>query len=158
MRLNGRTYEYIAGKAGVSRQRIQQLLSPPSSIRKYIIKKYNGCCDDCGIFVGKSGHVHHKPANGEEDYNDIENLQLLCLSCHRIEHSGGRKDKSIDTNQLSNSGRDTLIIPIRVKIPLFARIDEAVKSSRKPSRNAWLIWAINNGLRKHSKKAPDHTG
>ena len=48
--------------------------------------------------------------------------------------------------------RDTLIIPIRVKIPLSAQIDEAVKHSKQPSRNAWLIWVINNGLRKHKKR------
>ena len=86
LRLDGETYQHIAEKAGVSRQRVQSLLSPPSSVRKYIVSKYSGRCDCCGILVGKSGHVHHRNTNNGENYQDIENLQLLCLSCHRKEH------------------------------------------------------------------------
>lgn len=86
LRLEGRTYQYIADKVGVSRQRIQQLLSPPKAIRDYVVRKYDGYCSKCGIYVGSSGHIHHEGANGEEDYNDIENLQLLCIACHRGKH------------------------------------------------------------------------
>ena len=87
LRLEGRTYEYIANKAGVSRQRVQQIISPPKEVRKYVVDKYNGRCTECGLYVGYSGHVHHEGANGEEDYNDIENLQLLCISCHGHKHN-----------------------------------------------------------------------
>ena len=86
LRLEGRTYEYIANKAGVTRQRVQQLLSPPKAIRDFVVAKYNGYCGTCGLYVGDSGHVHHNPSNGEENYNDIENLELLCISCHRSKH------------------------------------------------------------------------
>ena len=86
LRLQGYSYQYIADKAGRSRQRIQQVLSPPAYIRKYVVEKYNGFCAICGLYVGFQGHVHHKGANGEDDYNDRENLQLLCISCHRKEH------------------------------------------------------------------------
>lgn len=87
LRLRGRTYQYIAGKAGVSRQRIQQIISPPKHIRDLVIERYNRHCDSCGIYVGVGGHIHHRDSNGEEDYNDTENLQLLCVSCHLRKHS-----------------------------------------------------------------------
>ena len=48
--------------------------------------------------------------------------------------------------------RDTVIVPIRVKKDMIPEIVKAVKSSRQPSRNAWLNWAISIGLRKHNKK------
>lgn len=86
LRLDGRTYQYIADSAGVSRQRIHQVLSPPLIVRDFVVKKYNGRCDVCDIFVGKGGHVHHNESKNEENYNDLENLQLLCLSCHRKSH------------------------------------------------------------------------
>lgn len=85
LRLEGRTYGYIATKAGVSRQRVQQVLSPPSAVRTYIVNKASGKCTICGILVGVSGNVHHFTTQ-EEDYNDIDNLQLLCSSCHRTTH------------------------------------------------------------------------
>ena len=87
LKLEGRTYQYIANKAGVSRQCIQQIISPPPYIRRYIVKKYNGFCLNCGIYVGSNGHIHHKGTE-EEDYEDRENLVLLCPSCHRKEHKG----------------------------------------------------------------------
>lgn len=90
LRLQGMTYAQIGERAGVSRQYIQHLLSPPSSIRKFVIEKYEGKCNDCGLIVGISGHVHH--AGDEVDtYNDIPNLQLLCVACHRAVHNIERK-------------------------------------------------------------------
>jgi len=86
MRLDGCTYRQIGEEAGLSEQYIQQLLSPPKPIREYIIKKYNGRCANCGILItGKSAHVHHKD-HTDNHYNDIDNLELLCPSCHRGKH------------------------------------------------------------------------
>ncbi len=48
--------------------------------------------------------------------------------------------------------RDTTVIPIRIKNTLIPEMEEAVKASRKPSRNAWIIWCIELGKRKHNKK------
>ncbi len=85
LRLEGKTYQEISQASSISRQRVQQLLSPPCSIRKFIFQKYQYKCQDCGIAVGRSGHIHHDGENGE-DYNDIANLMLLCPSCHRKKH------------------------------------------------------------------------
>jgi Zn finger protein HypA/HybF involved in hydrogenase expression len=86
LRLEGLTYGTIADKAGVSRQRVQQILSPPSEIRKFVVAKYRGKCSNCGILVGQSGHIHHKDSTADE-YNDINHLELLCIGCHRKVHS-----------------------------------------------------------------------
>jgi len=98
MRLEGRTYKHIATKAGITRQRVQQLLSPPKEVRDYVIKKYKGKCADCDIFVGKSAHIHHDNSN-DENYNDIENLVCLCISCHRKRHRIPKSDKQKTTNK-----------------------------------------------------------
>ena len=87
LRLDGYSYAYIAKEVGVSRQYVQQVLAPPKEIRDYIVDKYNGRCLDCGLYVGASGQVHHDKNTGE-DFNDIENLVLLCVSCHRKNHGG----------------------------------------------------------------------
>lgn len=91
LRFEGRPYQFIANKAGISRQRVQQILSPPKAIRDFVIGKFNGLCTECGIYVGKGGHVHHKNSNVDEDYNDIENLVLLCVGCHRRSHRDEEK-------------------------------------------------------------------
>ena len=93
MRLNGLTYLNIGKQAGISRQRVQQLLSPPPVIRRMVVAKANGECQYCGLTVGQSGHVHH---NGDafDTYDDIENLELLCISCHRKAHH--MKDEAAD--------------------------------------------------------------
>lgn len=86
LRIDGFTYADIAKRADISRQRVQQLIAPPPRIRDIIIVKYNNRCFKCGIYVGASGHVHHEGSTNGDDYNDIENLLLLCPSCHRKAH------------------------------------------------------------------------
>jgi hypothetical protein len=86
LKFEGYTYQQIAKKAGLSRQRIQQLLSPPQPIRNFVVTKYKGHCADCGSFVGNSGHIHHNNPYGEDRYDDLENLTLLCISCHGKSH------------------------------------------------------------------------
>ena len=88
LRLDGLTYAQIGEIAGVSRQRVQQQLSPPAAIRNFIHKKYGGRCAECGIVSG-SGHIHHKTTETHvDDYNDVDNLELLCVTCHRLKHWG----------------------------------------------------------------------
>ncbi len=89
LRLSGWTYQDIANKAGISRQRIQQILSPSSRIRDWVVREAGGICQTCGIWVGQSGHVHHIEAAEFETYNHMPSLRLLCLSCHRKAHNEG---------------------------------------------------------------------
>ena len=85
LRFAGLTYEQIAVRLHISRQRVHQLIAPPLKIRNIIVKRANGCCQICGLCVNGSGHVHHVSCDGE-DYNDVDNLQLLCINCHRNVH------------------------------------------------------------------------
>ncbi len=48
--------------------------------------------------------------------------------------------------------RDTRILPVRIKKVLYAELDQAVKLSRQPNRNAWMIWAIEQAIRSHRTK------
>ncbi len=89
LRFKGWTYAQIGDEAGISRQRVQQLLSPPPAIRQYVVKRAKGLCQSCGIKVGTSGQVHHKNGDQSDTYNNIEELELLCISCHLASHSGG---------------------------------------------------------------------
>lgn len=84
-RLDGMTYEAIGKEIGLSRQRVQQIISPGKYIRNWVISQAQGKCQKCGILVGRAGHVHHI-GNSEENYNCIDNLQLLCLHCHHAAH------------------------------------------------------------------------
>ena len=83
------TYAAIGAQLGVSRQRIEQVLSPPAAIRDIVLSRATGRCEECNIQVGTSGHVHHRRAKGLDcdSYEDIENLSLLCQGCHRRAHS-----------------------------------------------------------------------
>ena len=86
LKLGGATYAELGQMLGISRQRVQQLLAPPTAVRRYVVEKYRGICSSCGLTVGESGHVHHNGPTDEEDWNDIDNLELLCRSCHRAAH------------------------------------------------------------------------
>lgn len=87
LRLEGFTYQMIAEKYGCTRQNIQIALSPPKKVRDFVRSKYEDYCADCGIYIGKVGHVHHlNTTNLIENYNDTENLTYLCISCHRRRH------------------------------------------------------------------------
>jgi len=84
-KIKGKTYAQIARENNISRQRVQQIISPDKKVRLEILKKYNYCCAECGLYVGDSGHVHHKENN--RNYNNIHNLYLLCQPCHRRAHA-----------------------------------------------------------------------
>ena len=88
LRLSGETYEAIGTALGVSRQRIEQMLKPPQAIRRIVVERARGLCERCGIVVGESGDVHHKASRGLscDQYHDLDNLALVCRSCHRHAH------------------------------------------------------------------------
>ena len=103
LRLDGYSYAEIATRTGLSRQRIQQIVSPPPYVRQLIVAKFAGLCARCGLIVGKSGHVHHKDG-AQEDFNDVDNLELLCRGCHRRAHAGTGDERI--TRRLKTEGLD----------------------------------------------------
>jgi len=85
LKIKGLTYEEIGKVLGVSRQRAQQLTRPSVEIFNFVKKRAGGKCESCGVRLN-SGHVHH--LDNTEDYNDIDNLKYLCVSCHAAAHAG----------------------------------------------------------------------
>ena len=93
MKLAGGSYQDIADKFGISRQRVQQIMSPDPITAKAAKTRAEGKCQCCGEYVGVSGHIHHNRSN-PGDYNSIDNLEYLCLPCHRKEHRGTISDET----------------------------------------------------------------
>ena len=103
MRLDGLSYGQIAKVVGLSRQRVQQLLQPPTGVKKLVRERAKDRCEHCGIWLGESGHVHHN-GGGVEDYGEPDKLQCLCPSCHRQAHKGEatyaeRRGRLVNFNQ-----------------------------------------------------------
>ena len=98
LRLQGETYAAIGTALGVSRQRIIQMLNPPPAIRKIVVDRAGGLCEKCGILVGESGAVHHKASRGLscDQYHDLDNLALVCPSCHRMAHHTPAPPKPVE--------------------------------------------------------------
>jgi len=94
MHNHGYTYEEIGKRLGVSRQRVHQLITGYKNfgkrkgrIKKYWYKMKNPQCELChrNTFV-----LHHVDGNNKNDA--IENLMLLCPSCHTDVHSNHKID------------------------------------------------------------------
>src|SRR5262245_6732079 len=94
-RLEGLSYSEIAKRAGISKQRVYQRLSPPLPVKTLVRERAKAQCEQCGCPC-INGHVHHRQVkeSGEEDYNDIPNLQYLCPSCHYAVHHVGQEYNS----------------------------------------------------------------
>ena len=88
MRLEGQTYQAIGTALGISRQRAQQLIRAPKAIRNMIARQALWTCEGCGTPT-PSGDIHHKLCVGTQadTFNDPENLQYLCDTCHRRAHA-----------------------------------------------------------------------
>jgi 5-methylcytosine-specific restriction endonuclease McrA len=89
LRLNGLSYAEIGKEMGCSRQYAQQLTRPPKEVYDFVKNRAKGKCENCREKIA-SGHVHHRSnrTGTVENYNDIENLEYLCRSCHRTKHAG----------------------------------------------------------------------
>lgn len=93
------------------------LLAKP--IRRYIIDKKGGCCEQCGWNTrhpasGRTPlHIHHKDGNATNCRES--NLQLLCPNCHSLTDNFGsrnrlgrkRRKKLIGAKSVVDSSPDT---------------------------------------------------
>lgn len=86
LKLSGHTYAQIGDRYHISRQRVQQLLSPPPETRNLVVAKFHGLCCDCGLFVGIRGSIHHE-GDSMDTFNGAASLRLLCRACHRKLHA-----------------------------------------------------------------------
>ena len=89
LRLDGQSCITIARTLGLSRQRVQQMLTPPAAIRDHVIRAAKGRCAGCGIICGRHGQTHDTRTTGTmacDEYDDLAVLEWRCASCHRGVH------------------------------------------------------------------------
>lgn len=89
LKLAGASFKDIADKFSISRQRVQQIMTPSPEVIQAVKERDKSTCQECGEYVGRSGHVHHKGVT-----NEIDSLLYLCLSCHRKAHRGTISDET----------------------------------------------------------------
>ena len=81
------TFTEIAEKYGVSKQRIQQLVSAPPAIRKFVHENSKKVCRECGApVVLRDMQVHEQGAGLVDNYDNISMLICMCRDCHVTEH------------------------------------------------------------------------
>lgn len=86
LRLEGYTYQAIADQLGISRTRAQQLVTPPTAVKRVIEDRHDFRCAYCQLFVGRQGDVHQIDYQDGDHYDDLSKLTLLCRSCHKLAH------------------------------------------------------------------------
>jgi hypothetical protein len=88
LRFQGASYQDIGDAAGLSRQRIQQILQPPAAIRQHVLRQAGERCQRCSV-ASPSLHIHHRGSVGmtPDLYEDVANLEALCLVCHLHAHA-----------------------------------------------------------------------
>lgn len=96
LRLKGLSYAEIAKALGVTRQRAQQYVRPPKALYDAIRHRAKRRCERCEVTLD-AGHIHHKKAM--ENYNSLDNLEYLCVSCHQKEHLVVRSDAAAKWHQ-----------------------------------------------------------
>jgi hypothetical protein len=80
-------FSEIAEKYGVSRQRIQQIVSAPAPIRAYVYENDHRICRGCGAnLILRDMQVHEMGSTIVDDYKNIPMLTCMCRDCHVTEH------------------------------------------------------------------------
>jgi hypothetical protein len=109
LRLSGLTYREIGKSLGITPQGAQSLVKPAAPIYNFVKDKTNGKCAKCGVAID-NGNVHHKVSEGitQKEYDSIENLEYLCISCHQHEHHGYAAPKLVSYDK---GGRPEVLTP-----------------------------------------------
>lgn len=82
LKVAGYTYAEIGAIMGVSRQRVEQIISPTKEVLLKVRRRTNGLCALCG---NELTTIHHKSSvQTAADFDSPENMVLLCKSCHKI--------------------------------------------------------------------------
>ena len=119
LKTKGKSYQDIGALAGVSRQRVHQLISgykcPANRNREMqllyeaILRRDNYRCQKCGAAVDLV--VHHR--DGDDRNNRDSNLACLCNPCHLSLHRPLTRLKQAKLAHEQNAKKDTLLSPKR---------------------------------------------
>ena len=71
-------------RARATRRRAAMALA--KVVRAAVVKRAEGCCERCGLYVGDDGHAHHRIPRSRGGKWTIENIQYLCVVCHQTAH------------------------------------------------------------------------
>lgn len=58
-----------------------------SALRQLALDRAKGRCERCGGYFGRGLHCHHRFSRAEGGTDTLDNLEALCLACHRLEHA-----------------------------------------------------------------------
>ena len=125
----GESYQTIANAFGLSRQRVQQFFKPHKLIRAQVMERAQGKCEACQAWLGKA-EIHHKRRIAN-NFNDLSNLELLCVPCHMRRHNEER-------------------IVAEAKLPLSERQVELLQHLANGSSTKQAAEAL--GITKHTAK------
>jgi uncharacterized protein YlaI len=138
MLLDGNTYQKIGDEFGISRQRVEQLLSPPKTILLAVKERAKGRCEDCGIILATGGHLHHinNDTIKADQFNDTANIEYLCQSCHHRIHFPGN----------GGSHKDSQIISIRIRNPIVLKA-EKIATKQGCTLHSWIVELITKNIK-----------
>lgn len=78
--------EMLGMDRGITTEKIEDSRYIPAEVRLQVKIRDKNCCVKCG--TRKKLHIHHIEPYSLGGLNELENLMLLCASCHAEEHKG----------------------------------------------------------------------
>jgi len=78
----GMSYAEVGRRVGLSRQRVMQIVKPPTSIYEHMKRKARGICANCEV-IAPSGRI----SGYREGTLEVSKYKYLCASCYRNEAS-----------------------------------------------------------------------
>jgi HNH endonuclease len=118
----GFTYQTIGEMTGFTRQYIQQVIRPHAKTIRALRARAKGRCEGCGKRERKfKHHCHHRTRIAL--HNRLENLALLCQSCHKIQDA--RNDCETEMGRSERGG--TMKAKTKIERAAVAETTEAAK-------------------------------
>jgi len=114
LKRQGLTYAEIGELYHMSRQRVQQIVSPPPEIANEVRRRSNSKCENCKIEL-QDGDIHHKSWDVAQP-NALENLQYLCVACHMLLHYDPNLDREKSVRMSFDDVERKIIQKLRKKL------------------------------------------
>ncbi len=66
--------------------RFDERMPIPNSVRRVLLERSDGRCEECGRRSSRTVRLHTHHLDGNPLNNILENLRVLCASCHGKAH------------------------------------------------------------------------